>query len=122
MLTKEFGEVEIVQEGYPVGLVIRQNEANDVVLEENFDTTGENVDVVHVFNDEEMNVDLSVKTDFYFCLALAREYEPDLSCPIYIKTSSSQSKEESDAEKKARFMRCAEWSGRHPWDKNHCSG
>lgn len=121
METKEFGKIEIVREGYPVGLVLRRNKAGIVVLEKYFDDSGENMDVVHTFDDDEIDIDLSVKTDFYFCLAVAREYEPDLKCPIYIK-NNSQSEEESAEEKKARFLRLAEWSERHPWSKNHCPG
>lgn len=110
MMTKEFGEVKLIQDEYPVGLILREK-AEGVVLEEYFDTTGENVDVLHEFD---VGITLDIKTDFYDCLDEARRYEPDFNVPIYIKERSLRT--QGEEEKKKCYACMAAYCGIRPYE------
>lgn len=81
MLSERFGEVVIIQrDDYPVGIVIRERN-NGIILEQHFDSTGNNEDILHLFD----NSTIWNKEDFLNSLTVARKYEPDLSIPIYVQ-------------------------------------
>ena len=82
MASQEFGEILFVARGkYPEGVMIREKKGG-VLLEQHFDTTGQNVDVLHMFHEDSTIWD---KEDFIEFLKVARQYEPDISVPIYVQ-------------------------------------
>ena len=113
MFTKEFGEIELVEDEFREGLILL--EKNGVLLlEEHFDDEDENVDILHQFGED---VTLYDKSDFRACLEMARKYEPDFLVPIFIKAISGphlETEEEMEARKKC-YACIVEWSGRYPW-------
>lgn len=114
MITKEFGEVRILQENCSVeGFVLREKEGR-VVLEEYFDSEGNQVDVVQEF---EFGMTLKRKEDFCECLKEARIYEPDFNVPIYIQALQESGNEEKEKEDiKRKCYECMNgWNISHPW-------
>ena len=115
MVTKQFGEVELIRDECPKGTVLREDEYG-VVLEEYLDNYGKRVDVLCTF---EKNCTLQNKEDLYNCLVEARKYKPNLNVPIYIKVESKSEESESE-EQVAKNIACyvcvVEHSRTHPWD------
>lgn len=122
MLTKEFGEVRILRDNCSVeGFVLREKDGR-VVLEEYFDTEGNQVDVIQEFK---FGMTLKKKEDFSECLKEARIYEPDFNVPIYIQALQNRSEdedkevEEEEKEKEEAKRKCYEcmneWNISHPW-------
>lgn len=115
MTLKKFGEVELIRDETPKGIIIREEEYG-VVLEECLDNNGRKVDVLHHFPKE---CTLKNKEDLYNCLVEARKYETDLNRPIYIKIPTEVKQEESEnqnAQRRALIERLVERSGTHPWN------
>lgn len=113
MFVRGFGEIEVVWENLPEGLLLR--DINGVVhLEQRFDDEGINVDVLHQFKEE-----VTLKDEEYFCecIAVAREYEPDWNVPIYIQSLAARYKEDEQEQKKRReyYETLIQRSRTHPW-------
>ena len=115
MRSEKFGEIEMIRDETPKGIILREDEYG-VVLEECLDNNGRNVDVLIHFP---KGCTLQNKEDLYNCLVEARKYEPDLNKPIYIKvpteTQQTQSEDE-ETQRRARIEKIVERSGTHPWN------
>ena len=117
-MTTKFGEIKIVCDENPIGIILREDK-NGVVLEEHFDEEGQRVDVIHQFDEDFTILNPQCLKE---CLEEARRYVPDLNVPIFIRkiVKTDEEKKKEEEEKKAYFMRLAESSQLRPW--NYFSG
>lgn len=115
MTTEKFGEIEMIRDETPKGIILREDEYG-VTLEECLDNNGRNFDVLIHFPKE---CTLKNKEDLYNCLVEARKHQTDLNKPIYIKVPTEAKQEESeedDARRRAEIARIVERSRTHPWN------
>ena len=81
-MTTQFGEVEILTKGenFPEGIVLREKEGNVVLLEQYFDDSGKNLDVLHTF----LGKSLCDNADLEECLTIAGGYATYSEQRIYV--------------------------------------
>ena len=115
MITKQFGEVELIREGWAKGAILCEEE-DGVLLIECLDNNGKNIDVLYRFPE---GATLRNKEDLYKCLVEVRERVKDLNKTIYIKVLTepiqTYSKEE-ERKRKAYLEHMIARSGTHPWN------
>lgn len=115
MTTEKFGEIEMIRDETPKGIILREDEYG-VTLEECLDNNGRNVDVLIHFS---KGCTLKNKEDLYNCLVEARRHQPDLKRPVYIRVPTDAKQEESEnqeAQRRANIARIVERSRTHPWN------
>ena len=114
MTTKEFGEIIVALDEYPKGITILEDE-NGVVLAEILDDKGQDINVLHKF---EEGYTLRNKENLYDCLVTARKYEKDFTVPIHITYVglASGNVDAGDEEKKKTCRKCVvDWVIQYPW-------
>ena len=115
MTSETFGEIEMIRDECPKGIIIREDEYG-VVLENCLDNNGRNVDVLIHFP---KGCTLKNKEDLYNCLVEARKHEPNLKKSVYIKVPTEAKQEESedkDAQRRTHIEKIVERSRTHPWN------
>ena len=114
MFANGIGEVEFVWKKVPAGGFLLRENNGLVTLEEYLDESGENIDIVHCFEED---YTLNEKNHFVACLAEARQYLPDPNLLIYIQSSSARYAEEKEEREKRKkeLEQTVEKFRRCPW-------